>query len=152
MTKTWILVADRARARLLAIGSSEKALNEVACFTNPDGRAPGRHATTERAPRVNESVGPARHAIEPHTSLREKSEDHFAHTLIDALERGHHEHQFDQLILVAPAHFLGVMHDCLDKPLRACVVDEIRHDLTALPLAEIYPRLPHRLLAPGISP
>ena len=91
MTSTWILVADAARARVFEATGRSEPWQEVACFANPDGRAPGRHATTERAPRVNESMGGARHAIEPHTSLRDKSTERFAHMLGEALERGRND-------------------------------------------------------------
>jgi protein required for attachment to host cells len=145
MSNTWILVADGARARLFESEAFNKALNEVACFTNPDGRAPGRDATTERAPRVNESVGPARHAIEPHTTLRDKSTDRFARTLNAALERGRNDSHFDRLILVAPPRFLGTLHSSLGKGLTECVTGEIRRNLTALAPAEIQARLSRHL-------
>lgn len=144
MANTWVLVADGARARLFESESFNKGLSEVACFTNPDGRSPGRNATTERAPRVNESANSARHAIEPHTSLRDKSTDRFARTLNAALEQGRNNNHFDQLVLIAPPRFLGTLHNNLGKGLTECVVGEIRRNLTALPPEEIRSRLPRR--------
>ncbi|MFK2905041.1 host attachment protein [Dyella ginsengisoli] len=147
MTSTWILVADAARARLFEATGRSEPWQEVACFANPDGRAPGRHATTERAPRVNESMGSARHAIEPHTTLRDKSTDQFAHMLGDALQRGHDDHRYQHLVLVAPPRFLGALHGALDKQVAGCVSGEIQHDFTALRGDEIRSRLPPQLLA-----
>lgn len=147
MTSTWILVADAARARLFEATGRSDPWQEVACFANPDGRAPGRHATTEHAPRVNESMGSARHAIEPHTSLRDKSAERFAHMLNEALERGRNDQRYEQLVLVAPPRFLGTLHGVLDKQLAGCVSGEVQHDFTALRGDEIRSRLPPQLLA-----
>jgi protein required for attachment to host cells len=151
MLTTWILVADGTRARLFEHTSPSKTLTEVACLTNPDGRAPGRHASTDRLPRVNESMGSTRHAIEPHTSLREKSTHQFAHTINDALERGLGDHQFDRLVLVASPRFLGALHGNLSKSLVECVAGEFRRNLTALPAQDIHARLPRELLVPGMA-
>jgi protein required for attachment to host cells len=145
MTTTWILVADGARARLFESAVADGALTEVGCYANPEGRAGARRLTTDRPPTVNESVGPARHAIEPHTTAREKVTDRFAKNLSDVLSRGRCERRYARLILVAPPRFLGALHDHFDKPLRDTVVGEVRRNLTALPAAEIRARLPARL-------
>lgn len=147
MRHTWILVADGARARLFEVRGKHEPWNELACFTNPDGRAPGREATTERAPRVNESANAARHAIEPQTTLRDKSNDRFAHMINDALERGLHDHRYERLVLVAPPRFLGRLHRTLGKLLKGCVTGEIRHNFTSLRGEEIRARMPANMLA-----
>lgn len=145
MSNTWILVADSGRARVFELAESGKKLAEVACYANPDARLPGKEITTDRPPSVNESMGGTRHAIEPHTTLREKSADRFAHTLSAALERGRQEHRYESLVLVAPSRFLGALHGCMNKPLRDRVVEEVHHDYTSLPVTELRERLPTRL-------
>ena len=141
MTSTWILVADAARARVFEATGRSEPWQEVACFANPDGRAPGRHATTERAPRVNESMGGARHAIEPHTTLRDKSTERFAHMLGEALERGRNDQRYERLVLVAPPRFLGHLREVISGPVRALVGASLDHDLTAVPEHELPARL-----------
>jgi protein required for attachment to host cells len=146
MTTTWILVADGARARLFESSAIEAPLAEVECFTNPEGRATARRMTTARLPRVHESVGPARHAIEPHTTPRDKIADRFAKALADTLERGRSGRRYDRLVLVAPPRFLGTLHAHLGANLREQVAGEIRRNLTALPPAQIRSRLPANFL------
>ena len=142
MSTTWILVADGARARLFESAAAAPALAEIECFANPEGRAGTRKLSTHRLPTVNESVGPARHSIEPHTTPREKFTARFAKVLADALEQGRVTRRFEHLVLVAPPRFLGALNRQLHKPLRDCVVGEVRHDLTALPAAQIRDRVP----------
>lgn len=143
---TWILVADRARARIFEAAPDHK-LTEVECFANPDGRAMGRDIETDRPPRVNESMGSTRHAIEPHTTLRDKSITRFARLLCNALERGHEQRCYQRLVLAAPPRFLGALRANLAESLQALITDEIRHDLTALPTHELREHLPPSILA-----
>ena len=77
MADTWVLVADSARARVFEVTREDPTLREIAVFTNPEGRIAPRELRHDRLPRVNESMGHARHAIEPHTSLKRKSTDRF---------------------------------------------------------------------------
>ena len=137
---TWFLVADRARARILEAGP-DRAFTEVACFVEPAARAGEAALTDDRPPTVNESVGHARHAIEPHTTLREKIAARFARSLCRTLETGRNEGRFDKLVLVAPPRFLGALHAELGKSVGACVVREVRRDLTAVPTHELRERL-----------
>ncbi|PWK89672.1 host attachment protein [Fulvimonas soli] len=146
MAQTWILVADGARARVIECNARNGVWNEVACFDNPEGRLPGRSLTRDRPPRAAESVGSARHAIEPHTTPREKSAGNFARLLGDALARGLEERRYEKLVLVAPPRFLGALHEHIGAPLMQHVTGEVRRNLTTLPTAELRERLPSRLL------
>jgi protein required for attachment to host cells len=144
MNATWILVADSARARLFEADGAG-ALNELACYTNPEGRAGTRGLTTDRPPTVNESVGFARHAIEPHTSPRAKASNSFARLLREVLDQGQHMRRFEQLVLVAPPRFLGALHTTFGKRLRECVVAEIPNDFTQLSPAKLHAQLSARV-------
>ena len=129
MPAIWILVADGARARLFAL-HEEHPPEEVQSFVNAEGRLPGRALRHDRAPTTHDRYGHGRHAIEPHTSPRDKALARFAVQLRDALERGRVEHRYDSLVLIAPPRFLGMLHATLDKHLRACVALEIGKDMT----------------------
>jgi protein required for attachment to host cells len=150
-TNTWILVADGARARLFETATPADTLTEVACFANPGGRSPGRSFTTGRPPSVHESLGATRHSIEPHTTLRAKTTDRFARTLNDELERARNGHRYDRLVIVAPPRFLGALHGTFSKPLRECVVAEVKRNLTALHPSDIRAHLPRQLFASAAS-
>ena len=146
MADTWILVADSARARLFEFTGGDPGLAEIAAFTNPDGRIAQKELRRDRLPRVNESMGGARHAIEPHTSLAQKSADRFARTLTHELEQGHSTQRFKNLVLVAGPRFLGTLHGAIDDKLRKCVVAEVKSNLTPMPVTKIREHLPLRLV------
>lgn len=142
MSKTWLLVADAAKARLFEIPKRGGNLTEIACYTNPNGRSPGQHPEHGRQGRTHESANSARHAIEPHTSLEEKHAMQFADLLRDAIWHGRTEKQFDRLVLMAPPRFLGVLRDRLDEQSLKCVTAEVGNDLLALSPTELRAYLP----------
>ncbi len=144
---TWILVASLARARLFELGkrNGDFELFEIATFVNPDGRGSEHSQVTDRLPRVNESANTARHAIEPHTSLREKSANQFAQELDEALENGRVTHRYERLVLIALPEFLGTLHARLNRHVCERIVAEVQHELTTKSPEEIRSYLPSRL-------
>lgn len=152
MMMTWILVADRARARLFSTPSDSADLQEIGTWVNPEGRALGHELENERLQTTYESVGEARHSIEPHTTLKQKTADRFAHRLCETLEQGRAERAYEQLVLVAEPHFLGTLNAAIGKQVRQHVTSEIRKELTTLTPAELRLHLPRHLGAgPDVS-
>lgn len=151
---TWVLVADRARARLFGLHRGGRGLDEIGDFLNAEGRAAGRELSGERPPRTHDRFGPGRHAIEPQTTQREKTAEHFARQLDAVLEHGRVDHQYEDLVLIAPAQFLGTLTAALDDQVRARVVAEIPRDLTTAEPERIFDYLPVRLHGrpPGPGP
>lgn len=143
MSTTWILVADRAKARLFAINEEDHSIAEIEDFLNPEGR--GREPAQDRPPRTHDRFGNNRHAIEPRTSPQEKAIEFFAHELDAVLERGRTGHRFRDLVLIAPPQFLGALNAALDAKVRACVSAELPKDLTGADALEILSHLPAHL-------
>lgn len=142
MTTNWILVCDAARARLFEASGQDSALTEVACYSNPELRGSAQpNGNDEPLPRTHESQGAARHAIEPHTTQREKYEHQFAHGLAEMLVDAHAQRQFEQLFLVAPPRFMGVLREAIGTPEATGVAGEIVHDFVTLSPTELHEHL-----------
>jgi protein required for attachment to host cells len=143
MHATWILVADRSRARLFCadIDDDGKSFTELEDFVNTDGRKPGQGYAYDHPPRTMESMGGASHVIQPHTTPEDKVAQRFAGELSDVLERGRAEQRYERLILAAPPRFLGTLQHALGKQVSACVVAHLDKDLTTLPAVQIQHRV-----------
>ncbi|MGE4070613.1 MAG: host attachment protein [Lysobacterales bacterium] len=135
--KTWILVADSARARLFETGAVDGDLQEIGGYANPQARTRPSAEGPERKPRVHESANSARHAIEPHTDAADKSAQSFAHGLAEILDQGRIEHDYTRLLLVAPPRFLGQLNAALDHQVAKLVVQTVGKDVTRASPAEI---------------
>ena len=143
MATTWILVSDAARARLFETSGKGTPLTEVACYANPDLRGLPSKDSPERQhlPRTHESASQVRHAIEPHTTRREKSTHQFADLLVRHLSEGRSHARYDRLFLVAPPHFLGALRESLGDPDEAHLAGELANDLVGQSAPELFKRL-----------
>ena len=145
MQPTWILVADRARARLFSPSANGGGLDELQDFINPEGRKPEDAYHYDKLPRTMDSMGPARHGIEPETTPEEKVAQRFARELNEVLERGRVNHRYERLILAAPPKFLGTLQNAMGKQVRSCLVGQLDKDLSMLAASEIQQHLASRL-------
>jgi protein required for attachment to host cells len=137
LMKTWILVANAARARLFEAGERDGQLVELAGFASPDSRLHGSDFTSEPAGRVQESASSARHGIEPPQDPHEKASLQFAHGLAQILERGRLEHEYEQLVLVAAPRFLGQLRGSLDAQVARLVTRSVDKDVSRAGVEEI---------------
>lgn len=140
-TTTWFLIADGARARIVA----EEAGQDVHpvfrhVFAAPT-RAPGRAAASDRPGRSFDSAGYGRHAMEPEEDWHTRTERNFARMLAEELENGANARAFDRLILVAPPRMLGQLREALGKNAAARLAGEIGKDLTHIDDKHIGERL-----------
>jgi protein required for attachment to host cells len=108
---------------------------------HPAGRAKARDLVTDGQTTAFASVGGARHGIGADTAPKEHEQLNFARELARRLEDGRTGNRFDQLVLVAPPAFLGLLRDQLSPPLAKCVTQSVAKDLTQAKLEEIQQQL-----------
>ena len=134
---TWILIADGSRARLFEHQRSRQSFELVFEDDRPELRDRELMRDSDRPGRIHESVGQVRHGMQPHTPADQRIREHFARELVDRLAQGANEHQFGQLLLVAPPTMLGALRSHLGEALRERVIAEIDKDLTKIPAHEL---------------
>ena len=115
MADVWIVAADRARARLFSLDAESSRMTEIADFVNPEARAPGHEREHAPPPRVHDRFGEGRHAIEAHTSPKEKAALQFAAMLGSHLKHAYDEQRCRELVLIAPPGFLGMVKAALGQ-------------------------------------
>lgn len=133
MATTWIVAADASRARILQV-ADRKRLVEVEDFLNPEGRLHDRELTTDANPRLH---GPGGLSAREEPSAVEHTVEMFSKRIGDYLEKARTDHRYDQLVLVAPPKFLGLMRKELGTEVGKLVVDELDKDLSWLNAREI---------------
>ncbi len=129
---TWILIADRGRARVFARDPDEEHWTKVESFDFPEGRLREGERETDRAS-LFVSSGENRYAAEPRSDYRHVTAAAFSKELVGYLERAKLEKRFDFLWVVAPPLFLGEWRDHVTPTLKPLVRREWRKDLTNLP-------------------
>lgn len=130
-TRTWILVAHRAGARILEHDGPGRELRLLDEIDHPDGRKQESEIDSDRSGVLH---GPGRiggHATSKHQSAPEHVAETFAHALAMKLRDGRNANRYAKLVLVAEPHFLGVVRDALDAGTAKVVTATVGKDLAA---------------------
>jgi protein required for attachment to host cells len=145
--KTWILVADGGRARILEReDGGRKQLRTIEGMTFAHDLPKTSDVARDRLPRTFESVGATRHAVGPDVDPHRAEKRKFANELADRLDAEVAKQSFDRLIIVAPAQMLGDLRSALTPAVRERTTADVVMDLTKVPDAEIASHLNNFIL------
>ena len=135
--RTWVLIANAGRARVLEADGTGHGLKPVAGLNFETDLPPTHELVNDRQPRAYESVGSARHAIssgiDPHRKEKRRFVEDVAQTIAKHLENK----AFDRLVVVAPPQALGDLRDAFPESVSTRIVNEIAKDLTKTPNQDI---------------
>jgi protein required for attachment to host cells len=137
--RRWYVVADGARARIVAINGRNVIAPLGEQFVGANLKS--REILADRPGRGHESRGAIRHAKEPPTDPHRKVKADFARDLAEVLEHELSTHKYDELVLVAAPQTLGDLRSSLPETVRRRVVAEIDKDITHVPDHELPERL-----------
>ena len=135
--KTWVLIADGARARILQADGESDGLQLVpGCEFGVDD-PPDRDIDADKPGRTFDSVGSGRHGMEPKTSPHRHRKAEFARHLAEFLEKKRTQKAFERLLIAAAPVTLGDLRQTLSKGVKAAIGGEVAKDLTGIPDREI---------------
>lgn len=138
---TWILIADAARARVFQLQNNGKSLEAAWELEHAGSSLSSRDIASDRPGRTFDRAGDGRHAKEPPTDPARYEKERFAREVAQKLDDDRKQHNFDELIIVAPPQFLGDLRTVMSDQLEGCVREEVNKDLSKLKPAEILKHL-----------
>jgi protein required for attachment to host cells len=149
-----IVVADQGEARFYDTAGAAAPLLLVNRLTDPNARLHDRDFKSDRPGRVFDHAPPAsgrRGAVGHHSTTGERSPrkheaELFAKRVASELEDARQAKQFDRLVLVAGAPFLGQLRAALPRDLHKAVVSEVAKDLVHEPEHALQTHLAELLL------
>ena len=139
--RTWIVVADGAKARILVYTARQKGVQQLPNGEFHDTHLPTHELVTDRQPRVHDSVGAARHAVEPRIDPHKQREEQFLARLAAHLENAERNGEFENLVVVAPATALGELRKDFSPLLQKRLFAEIVHDYAHQSNDYVYQRI-----------
>jgi protein required for attachment to host cells len=134
--RTYILIADGARAHLLLSEGRGKALTEVPGSDIRIDLKPDHELSAERPGRVHESANVSRHAIE-RDDLHRREKERFAQALAEGLDKRLANREYDRLVIAAAPETLGVIRSALSDKVKVVILAEVAKDLTKIPTPQI---------------
>ncbi|WP_423820553.1 host attachment protein [Salinisphaera sp. SPP-AMP-43] len=145
MRTIWVVVADRARARMFECRGASGALVEVVDLIHPQSRRPAHLAGTDAPGRSYDRFGGARHAMVPRKNKKAFDICVFAREIAEQLAKACREGRFERLYLLAEPRLLGALRRALDTSTRRRLVAHQCLDVVARPAPVIRRHLPRYL-------
>jgi protein required for attachment to host cells len=145
MSKIWIVVADEAKARILATNKSSESLVEIKALSSTEAHEQEQDLVSDKPGRGSNGNGQGKHAMDEKTTHKEQYAIRFAKQLGDLLEKNQYKKSYMKLIIVAAPRFLGLLRKELSKNVTELVSLEIDKDLTMLEPQAIREHLPQYL-------
>jgi len=138
--KTWVVVADRSRARIFSVETPRGPLTELEDLVHPESRAHDRDLTSDRPGRSSDN-----HVLGTAHGKGDQQAQEFAREIADRLENGRVGAQFERLVVVAAPDVLGLLRKTMNGPLLKTVTREVLKNLTQQRPADIRKLLPEYL-------
>lgn len=143
MDRTWFVVADEGRARVLERVQPAAVLQEVEELRDDVARLPGTKLRRDAKGRLygkgERFMG---HTTEPKTEPHRKEARKFARKVARLLEQARNERRYDRVFIVAAPVFLGVLRQELPRAVREVLAGELDQDLVNLDVHQLEERLP----------
>lgn len=135
--RTWIVVADGARARFFLHEGIGKGLKPAVDEEMARDLPPNREIVTDKPGRSADPGGSSRHGFAPTVDYHQFEKARFARQVADVLEKARARDAFDRLVLVAPPKTLGELRQELSKATHERVHGELNKDLTHMEPKEL---------------
>jgi protein required for attachment to host cells len=127
--RTWVLVADGSRARIVENLGPGKGLREVEGMAFHSDLPPNREILSDRPGRSFESSSATRHALDG-SDPRRLMKHAFARQLAETLDDAIGESRCDRCVLVAPPEMMGELRREISQRVRERLRGELVLDLT----------------------
>lgn len=127
--KTWIVAVNRSEARVFEYNNKQDSEVEfVMKIDNPRGRLKDREINADKPGVFSSLMGHGTRLTQPQLP-KERVAQEFSIQVTEALEAALKQHQFDDLIVIAEPHFLGMLRNLFSRELKQCISREEAKDL-----------------------
>lgn len=148
MKKTWFVLANASRARVLEREAGGGHLVELADFAHPQSREKTGELVSDREGHAQKAHGDPGHAgtaFQPHTTPREKERAAFAIEVSRYLDAAVVARRCTDLVLIASDPFLGELKSHLGYDAAGVVRTTVARDLSSFGGADLVRRLSEAL-------
>lgn len=148
----WIMSANAARAYIYQVDNKsflngKIKLHLLETYEHPESRKKDTDLVSDRLGRYSSSATGGRGAFESRTDPKKHEADVFAKQLADILNSAKESQVYSDLILIIPAHFLGLMRKHINGNILNSVRTVIEKDYTQTPILELTKHIKEHLLS-----
>jgi protein required for attachment to host cells len=144
MSKLWVVVADKSKARIFTVADPRGELLDVGELEHPEARDREQTINSDRPGRSFDSSGHGRHAVGSKVEPAKQEAIRFAKQVADHVQAAQNEGRCNRLLLVAGPTLLGLLRENM-KSLTGLKISEIEKNLGQYDAREIRKHLPKSL-------
>ncbi len=133
MTATCVVVADSSRAIFFKYDKTQSSLTPLQTFEHPQGRLQDHELDSDQAGRQSNSSVGGSHGFGGDKSSHKHDVESFAAQIAGYLEQERNAGRYQQLVLVAPPQFLGLLRKQLSDACERLVKLELNKNLVNTP-------------------
>ena len=134
-TRTWILTADRAKAKTFEWLSQNNFLKEMTSLEESDARKPERDLKSDRPGHGNNPS--ARYSVEEKSSFKQQASQNFLKDVATFLCKKETLSEYDKLVVIAQNEVYQIIKDNLSPVAQAKIALHHAKDLTNLPQQDL---------------
>lgn len=134
------VIADGGHARFVR-PATDNALHTFEAVNSATVHKKDHDLVSDRPGRSFESGSTGRHAYVPRTDPHELAKERFAQAVARRVNEDAAADEFNELVVVAPAHMLSELLDGLDLPANVKLLGNLAKDLVKTPDHELWPHL-----------
>lgn len=131
--KTWILIADASKARLVENAGPGKGIKPL---ENATFEAADASEYSDQQGRQSNSNSPNRYKVGDHSASELVLNQH-VDSIFASLEDAYKEGRFSRLVLCAAPHTLGVVRARIPETLKSIIISEVSKDLTQFAASDL---------------
>lgn len=136
MAKLWLLATTSSEGKIIEVIKRGGSFRLVKKLQHSEASQKNRDLQSDRPGRAFASQGTSRSAMSPQETPHEHAMKVFAKEIGETLDHGLKTNEFEQLIIVAPPHFLGALRSNFSDELKNSLLGEIDKDLYSLGLED----------------
>jgi protein required for attachment to host cells len=136
----WVVIADAEHARVV-VPPETRQFKTTLALDSAMAHKRSLDPRSDRPGRSQESASATRHAIQPKHDPHGLAKHDFLREVAHQVDEHATAHEFDRLVLVAPARALNDLRAALGSTARAKLTGAIETDLVNVPDHALYPHL-----------
>lgn len=125
----WFVIANQTNMTIYGEPGDQK-FHFIDRLTNEEGRAHEGDLDSDRSGRSDSSSGAGSHALDRRHHKHEEIARKWAAKISLRLNEGNLKNEFEEMILVAEPHFLGILRNELPAPMMKKVIAQIPKEYT----------------------
>ncbi len=135
--KTWILVADSAKAKIFEWYPLEKHIKEIIQLHENDARKPERELKSDRPGHGHASSTTARYAVEDHANFKEQASQAFLKKVADLLCVKENLTEYDDLVIIVSEKVYHLIYENMSVLGQKKIIRHYAKNLTNMPILDL---------------